>query len=94
MKNITRIMLVTISMSIAGLFNSAQAVELPKTAKILPPETIFLADVENFSQLKTQFEKTNWYRLYKDPAMAGFFEKLKAKLLEDKVFEFLMNNSK
>jgi hypothetical protein len=64
----------------------AQAGTLPKTAKLVPPETLLLVDVEDFSQLKAQFEKTNLYRLYNDPAMATFVEDFKAKW-RDKVRE-------
>jgi hypothetical protein len=61
---------------------SAQAEALPKTAKLVPPETILLMDIDDFQQLKTQFEKTNLYKLYKDPAMAAFVEDAKAKWRE------------
>ncbi len=60
----------------------AQAVVLPKTAKLVPLETLLLVDVDDFSRLKTQFEKTNLYKLYKDPAMAAFVENFKAKWRE------------
>ena len=69
------------------LFCSASAVgayTLPKTAKLVPPETVFLIDIDNFRQLKTQFEKTSYYKLYKDPAMAAFFNTFKAKWREKK----------
>jgi len=56
---------------------SAQA--MPKAAKLLPPETVFLIDIDNFQQLKSQFEKTSLYKLYKDPAMTAFVEDLKSK---------------
>ena len=59
-----------------------RAVTLPKTAKLLPPETVLLIDVQNMSRLKQQFEETNYYKLYKDPAMAPFFDNLKAKWRE------------
>jgi len=59
-----------------------QAKVLPKTAELIPPETVLLVDVDNFNQLKTQFEKTNLYKLYKDPAMAAFIEDVKAKWRE------------
>ncbi len=61
---------------------STQALVLPKTAKLVPPETILLADTDNFSQLKLQFEKTNLYKLYKDPAMAAVVEDFKTKRRE------------
>jgi len=54
-------------------------VVLPKTAKLLPPETVLLVDIDNFSELKSQFEKTSIYKLYKDPAMAAFIDDMKAK---------------
>jgi len=59
--------------------SSAQAEVLPETAKLIPPETIVLAEIGNFSQLKAQFEKTNLYKLYKDPAMADFISDTKTK---------------
>ena len=43
---------------------SASAIELPKTAKLVPPETILLADINNFNQLWAQIEKTNFYQLF------------------------------
>lgn len=57
----------------------AEALVLPKTAKLLPPETVLLVDIDDFSQLKVQFEKTNLYELYKDPAMAAFVGDAKEK---------------
>lgn len=58
----------------------AQPLVLPKTAKLVPPETVLLVDIDNFSQLKSRFEKTSLYKFYKDPAMTGFFEDFKSKL--------------
>jgi hypothetical protein len=63
---------------------SVNAIELPKTAKLVPPETIVLADINNFSELWTQFEKTNIYQLYKDPALAAFINNFKTKWKEQK----------
>jgi len=60
----------------------ARAAVLPKTAKLVPPETLLVVDIEDFSRLKAQFEKTNLYKLYKDPAMAAFVENFKAKWRE------------
>ena len=64
--------------------SSVSAIELPKTAKLVPPETILLADINNFNQLWAQFEKTNFYQLYKDPAMAPFIANFKTKWREKK----------
>lgn len=61
-------------------FVNLHAKVLPSTAKLLPPETVFLAEINNFQQLKQQFEKTNLYRLYKDPAMVEFVKDFKEKL--------------
>jgi len=63
---------------------SVSAIELPKTARLVPPETILLADINNFNQLRAQFEKTNFYQLYKDPAMAAFIDNFKTKWQEKK----------
>ena len=60
----------------------AQVKVLPKTARLVPPETALLVDVDNFSRLKRQFEKTNLYKLYKDPAMAAFVDNFKTKWRE------------
>lgn len=62
--------------------NSVQAQKLPNTAKLIPPETILLLDVDDFDRLRTQFEKTNFYKLYKDPAMAAFVDDFKTKWRE------------
>ena len=58
---------------------SPSAAELPETAKLIPPETVLLVDIDNFSQLREQFEKTNIYKLYKDPAMAAFVDDFKTR---------------
>ena len=63
---------------------AARAAELPSTAKLVPPQTILLVDINNFNQLRAQFEKTNVYRLYEDPAMAAFIDNFKAKWQEKK----------
>jgi len=63
---------------------TVSAIELPKTAKLVPPETIVLADINNFNQLWAQIEKTNFYQLYKDPAMAAFIDNFKTKWREIK----------
>jgi len=63
---------------------SVRAIELPKTAKLVPPETIVLANINNFNQFRAQFEKTNFYQLYKDPAMKDFIENFKTKWQEKK----------
>ena len=55
---------------------------LPETGKLVPPDTVLLVDIGNFSQLRTQFEKTGYYKLYKDPAMTAFVEDFKSKLRE------------
>ena len=62
--------------------SSVSAIELPKTAKLVPPETIVLADINNFNQLWAQFEKTSIYQLYNDPAMAAFINNFKTKWKE------------
>jgi hypothetical protein len=61
-----------------------RAVMLAETAKLVPPETILLIDIDDFSKLQAQFEKTNFYKLYKDPVMTPFFDDLKAKWQEEK----------
>ena len=60
-----------------------QAVDLPGTAQLLPPETLLFVDIPNFTQLTEQFKKTNYYKLYKDPALAPFVDDLKGKLAEE-----------
>jgi len=59
-----------------------RAADLPKTAKLVPPETVLLVNVEDFGQLKTMFEKTSLFKLYKDPAMKAFVEDFNAKWQE------------
>ncbi len=80
--NIDYIIFYSISFVIFLTFalSPAEAVTLPKTSSIVPPETILLLDIGDFSQLKSQFEKTSLYKLYKDPAMTAFVEDFKTKL--------------
>lgn len=63
---------------------SAVAVELPGAAKLVPPETVVMVNIDNFNQLRTQFEKTPLYKLYKDPVMKPFVDDVKAKWQETK----------
>jgi hypothetical protein len=70
------------ALGLLSLSASARAKALPRTAKLLPPETILLMNIDDFQQLKTQFEKTSLYKLYKDPAMAAFVDDAKAKWRE------------
>jgi hypothetical protein len=60
-------------------FTRAKAAVLPETARLMPPQTIVLLNIDNFSQTRAAFEKTDFYKLYKDPAMAGFVEDFKKK---------------
>jgi len=82
MKQMLSKILAALIISILCMFACARAGTLPKTAKLVPPETALLLEVENFSQLKTQFEKTSPYKLYKDPAMRPFIDDLKSKWQE------------
>jgi len=63
---------------------SMKAATLPRTAKLVPSETIFLVEIDDFSELRTQFEKTNLHKFIQDPAMAPFIEDLKTKWREKK----------
>ncbi|UCF00268.1 MAG: hypothetical protein JSV82_04145 [Planctomycetota bacterium] len=69
----------------------AQADSLPKASELVPAQTIVLVDIDNFSQLKGQFEKTNFYKLYKDPAMTAFVDDVKAKW-DEKIKKLDKNN--
>lgn len=55
------------------------ATDLPKTAKLVPPQTIVLVDIDNYNRFRAHLENTSLYRLYKDPAMAVFVEHVKDK---------------
>ena len=79
MKPIAKIIPFTVIISFTFLFSSADASVLPKTASLVPGETIVMVDVDNFTQLKQQYEETNLFKLYKDPAMAKFVEDAKEK---------------
>ena len=58
---------------------AGRAATLPKTAKLVPPETIVLLDIDDFTELRTQFKKTSLYKLITDPAMSPFVDDVKAK---------------
>ncbi len=60
-------------------FYQATAVTLPDSARLVPEETIFLVNIENFEQLYQQLQNTNWGRLFNDPAMANFVKDIKSK---------------
>ena len=67
---------------ILSSISAAEGAVLPTTAGLIPPETVFLVDIHDFSQLKEQFDKTSIYKFYKDPAMAAFVENVKSKWRE------------
>jgi hypothetical protein len=66
----------------------ARRAVLPKTAELVPAETVVLVDIGDFNQLRAQFEKCSVGKLYKDPAMAAFVSDLtgkwREKIQEDK----------
>ncbi|MHC4160212.1 MAG: hypothetical protein ACYSSO_14160, partial [Planctomycetota bacterium] len=79
MESASKSTLAAVIISVICVSGVAEAVVLPKTAKLLPPETVLLVDIDNFSRLKAQFEKTNLYELYKNPAMSAFVGDAKEK---------------
>ncbi len=54
---------------------AARAAILPKTAELVPTETIVLVDISDVNHLRAKFEKSPIYKLYKDPEMSAFVEK-------------------
>jgi hypothetical protein len=98
MEPASKITLAAVIICVICVSGVAEAVVLPKTARLLPPETVLLVDIDNFSRLKTQFEKTNLYELYKDPAVAAFVEDAKenwrkkiGQLDENDIFRTIFN---
>ncbi|MBN2455046.1 MAG: hypothetical protein JXB29_00685 [Sedimentisphaerales bacterium] len=85
------IILLTGFISASVSLGSPQDKALPKTAELVPTETVLLVEIDNFSQLTEQFKKTSLYGLYKDPAMAGFAEDIKTKC-QQKVREQIAGN--
>lgn len=82
MKHTVKTIFAAAIISVLSTFASVEGRELPKAAKLVPPETVLLVEVDNFSQLEAQFEKTTLYKFYKDPAMAAFIEDTKTKWRE------------
>ncbi|MFH1370411.1 MAG: hypothetical protein ABII09_03890 [Planctomycetota bacterium] len=66
----------------AAAFAAAEAAVLPKTAELVPAETVVLVDISDVNQLVGKFEKSPVYKLYKDPAMSAFVENLTGKWRE------------
>ena len=56
---------------------SVRALSLPDSARLIPPDAILLVDIDDFSRFRQQFEKTNFYKLSKDPAMQPFIDNFK-----------------
>lgn len=85
MKNKSFVIIPLISCAVVFLCISipADAVTLDKTAKLVPPETVLLFDIEDFGRLETQLKKTNLYKLYEEPSMAKFIEHVKSKWKEE-----------
>jgi hypothetical protein len=68
--------------SVMIMISGAEAVILPKSAEIVPADTFVLVNISDVNQLKAKFEKSSLYKMYKDPAMAAFFEGFTNKLTE------------
>jgi hypothetical protein len=62
--------------------NSLRAATLPPAAKLVPPETALLVEIEDFSKFREAFSTTPLFKLYKDPAMSAFVEDFKTKFRE------------
>ncbi len=75
-------LIIVVTLAVLTCCGWAGAATLPPTARLLPPETALLLNTENFTALKTHFEKTSIYKLYKDPAMAAFVKSAKTKWQE------------
>lgn len=72
----------TLAIAIATFCTAAGlcfAADLPKTAKLVPPQTIALVEIDNYNRFREHLENTSLYRLYKDPAIAAFVEHVKDK---------------
>lgn len=82
MKHTLKIIFTALVLVVTFFSTGGQAKQLPKTARLVPPETLVLVEVNNFELAKQQFEKTGIYKLYKAPAMAAFFKDAKAKWRE------------
>lgn len=79
MKYLNRIIFIIIAAVALSSTLALAAEPLPIAAKLIPADTVVLLEVENFSELQSQFEKTSLYKLYKEPAMKPFFDDMKAK---------------
>jgi hypothetical protein len=62
---------------------SVPAATLPKAAKLVPPQTALLVETDSFSRLQQQFEKTPFFKFYKDSSMAGFVENVKQDIRKE-----------
>ncbi|MFA5422804.1 MAG: hypothetical protein WC374_03000 [Phycisphaerae bacterium] len=61
------------------IISACFAVDLPKTAKLLPSSTILVLDIDDYTTLKSRFEKTSLNELYKDQNMSAFIENTKSQ---------------
>ncbi len=82
MKNVSKAGIYCFLLVFFYCFSLVQAASPEKISETLPPETILLVEIEDFGQLKAQFEKTSLYKLYNEPAMAAFVENVKVRLNE------------
>ncbi len=67
----------------AIFFGNAKAAISAKTAELVPEDTIILININNFNSIRTKFEKSSTYGLFKDPSMAAFTGSLKKKYNEN-----------
>lgn len=91
MRHMKKAVFATVIISFFYGFDIVEGKGLPKIDKLLPPQTVLLLKTDNFQQLTSRFEKTNIYKLYKDPVMTNFLDDAKSKW-QGKIAEMGNNN--
>jgi hypothetical protein len=80
-----RILLIIIALAVAAyagwyLWNLSQQVSAAPVSRLLPRETIFLAHMPDFTRTRDEWQRSDIYQLYGEPAVQDFLRKPLASL--------------
>src|ERR1044071_4650238 len=86
-----RVLLLIIAVAIAAYagwyyWNFSQQVSRAPVASILPRETIFLAQMPDFSRTRDEWRQLDIYQLYREPAVQDFLRKPLENMPRPKAF--------
>ncbi len=76
--NFTKKTIITVVLVVSiCLCGSGFGKEIPEAASLMPAETVFMVEIDNYENVESQFKETSFYKMVNDPAMKPFVEHFK-----------------